>query len=133
MANARWVEYSNHDKGLQMQIQINTDSHINGSEALSTHVEAVVDNALRHIKDQLTRVEVHLEDQNGGKAGNDDKRCLMEARLRNHQPLAVSHHAGSLHEAVEGAARKLRAALEARLGRLDEHRRYPAAGPTDPS
>ncbi len=116
-----------------MQIQINTDNHIDGNEALSTHVEAVVNNAVRHVKDHLTRVEVHLEDQNAGKAGNDDKRCLMEARLRSHQPLAVSHHAGSLHEAVEGAARKLRAALEAVLGRLDNHRRYPADGPTDPS
>ncbi len=115
-----------------MQIQINTDNHIDGNEALSAHVEAVVDNAVRHVKDHLTRVEVHLDDENGAKAGSDDKRCL-EARLRSHQPVAVSHHAGSIHEAVDGAARKLRTSLEALVGRLDDHRRHPAEGPTDPT
>ena len=109
-----------------MQIQINTDNHIDGNEALSAHVEAVVDNAMNHFKDHLTRVEVHLDDENGGKAGTDDKRCMMEARLRSHQPVAVSHHAGSIREAVDGAARKLKASLESLLGRLDAHRRQPA-------
>ncbi len=116
-----------------MQIQINTDNHVDGNEALSAHVEDVVDNAVRHVKDHLTRVEVHLEDENGGKAGIDDKRCVMEARLKSHQPVAVSHHAGSIHQAVDGAARKLRAALEALLGRLDEHRRRPADGEAGPT
>ena len=115
-----------------MQIQINTDN-IDGNEALSAHIEAVVDNAVRHIKDHLTRVEVHLDDENGAKAGSHDKRCLMEARLRSHQPVAVSHHAGSIHEAVDGAARKLRTSIEALLGRLDDHSRHPAEGPTDPT
>ena len=117
-----------------MQIQINTDNRIEGSEALSTHVETVVGNAVRHVKDHLTRVEVHLHDENGGKAGGDDKRCLMEARLRSHQPVAVSHHAGSIHQAVDGAARKLKASLEALLERRDDHRRHSAAeGETDPT
>lgn len=116
-----------------MQIQINTDNHIDGTEALSAHVEAVVDKAVRHVKDHLTRVEVHLEDENGGKAGIDDKRCLMEARLRSHQPVAVSHHAASIHQAVDGAARKLRASLETLLGRLDERRRHPTEAEPDPT
>jgi len=109
-----------------MQIQINTDNNIDGSEALSAHVEAVVENAVRHMKEQLTRVEVHLDDENGGKTGIDDKRCMMEARLRNHQPVAVTHHAGSIHQAVDGAARKLKSALETVLGRLENrHRQVP--------
>lgn len=116
-----------------MQIQINTDNNIDGNAALSAHVEGVVESAVRHVKEQLTRVEVHLEDENAGKAGTEDKRCLMEARLRNHQPVAVSHHAGSVHEAVEGAARKLRVSLEALLGRLDATRRRPAPEQADPT
>ena len=116
-----------------MQIQINTDNHIDGNEALSTHVEAVVDNAVRHIKNHLTRVEVHLEDENGGKAGIDDKRCLMEARLKSHQPVAVSHNASSIHQAVDGAARKLKASLESLLGRLDDHRRDTPESQPDPT
>ena len=116
-----------------MQIQVNTDNHIDGNEALCAHVEAVVENAVRHVNDHLTRVEVHLGDENGGKAGSDDKRCLMEARLRSHQPVAVSHNAASIHQAVDGAARKLRASLESLLGRLDEHRRHPDEAETDPT
>ena len=88
---------------------------------------------MRHFKDHLTRVEVHLDDEKGAKAGRDDLRCLMEARLRSHQPVAVSHHAGSIQQAVDGAFRKLRASLEALLGRLDEHRRHPAEAETDPT
>lgn len=114
-----------------MQIQINTGNHIDGNEALSAHVEAVVDKAVRHVKGHLTRVEVHLDDENGGKAGSEDKRCLMEARLRSHQPVAVSHHAASIHQAVDGAARKLRASLEALLGRLDKQSRPPDEAETD--
>lgn len=127
------VPHSIQNKGPTMQIQINTDNHIDGNEALSTHVEAVVESAVRHMKDHLTRVEVHLEDENGGKAGSDDKRCLMEARLRNHQPVAVSHNAGSVHQAVDGAARKLKASLESLLGRLDDHRRYTPESQPDPT
>ncbi len=116
-----------------MQIQIHTDNHIDGDELLFAHIEAVVENAVRHVKEHLTRVEVHLDDENGGKAGGRDKRCLMEARLRNHQPVAVSHHAGSVHQAVDGAARKLTAALESLLGRLDDHRHHPADGEPGPT
>ena len=32
----------------------------------------------------ITRVEVHLGDENAGKRGSDDKRCMMEARLEGH-------------------------------------------------
>jgi len=88
---------------------------------------------VRHFKDHLTRVEVHLDDEKGAKAGRDDLRCLMEARLRSHQPVAVSHHAGSLDEAVDGAARKLRTSIEALPGRLGDHRRHAAEGKTDPT
>ncbi len=116
-----------------MQIQINTDNHIDGNAALSAHVDTVVNNSLRHVKDHITRVEVHLSDENGGKSGAEDKRCLLEARLKSHEPVAVTAHAGSIHQAVDGAARKLRAALETVLGRLDEHRRHPADGEPDPT
>ncbi len=116
-----------------MQIQINTDNHIDGNAALSAHVDAVVSNTLRHVKDHITRVEVHLADENGGKSGADDKRCVMEARMTNYPPVAVSDHAGSIHQAVDGAARKLRASIETLLGRLDDHRRHPAVGESDAS
>jgi ribosome-associated translation inhibitor RaiA len=101
-----------------MHVQINTDRNIQGSEALSAQVEAVVTGALGRFVEQVTRVEVHLSDENGGKGGSDDKRCLMEARLEGRPPTAVTHQAATLEAAMDGAAGKLARAIESTLGRL---------------
>ena len=47
-----------------MQIEISTDSNIEGREKLATHVKGVVESALNRFSDQITRVEVHLSDVN---------------------------------------------------------------------
>jgi ribosome-associated translation inhibitor RaiA len=104
-----------------MQIQVNTDHNVEGHEALIHWVEAEVRHTLGHFSNHITRVEVHLSDESSGKSGGNDKRCLMEARLAAHQPLAVSHHAGSLNDAFSGAAEKLKRSLESTLGRLKDH------------
>lgn len=112
-----------------MQIQVNTDTHIDGSKGLTAHVEAVVERTLRHVRDHVTRVEVHLSDENAGKAGAGDKRCLIEARLLHHPPVAVAHVADNLHQTIDAAADKLKAALQATLGRIaDTRRRRPGDG-----
>lgn len=102
-----------------MQIQINSDSNIERNNGLNNHVETVVKDALSHFKDQVTRVEVHLSDTNGPKAGAADNRCLMEVRLQGHQPIAVTEHAASLHQSIQGAADKLKRSVDSVLGRLN--------------
>jgi ribosome-associated translation inhibitor RaiA len=106
-----------------MHIQINTDSNIQGREELASHVKGVVEGALSRFGDRITRVEVHLSDQNSDKSGQHDKRCMMEARLAGRQPTAVTHHAESLVAAVDGAAAKLNRSLESTLERLKDVRR----------
>jgi len=103
-----------------MKIQINTDHNIEGDERLAEHVEGVVEDALSRFADLITRVEVHLADVNAQKSGEDDKRCMLEARLRGRRPMAVTHLAGSVHEAVGGAADKLERAIERELGKLGQ-------------
>jgi len=105
-----------------MQIQINTDHNLPGREALSAHVKGVVERALNHNDDRVTRVEVHLSDVNGAKSGPKDLRCAMEARLKHLQPIAVSFEAATLHQAVDGAAEKLARMIESTLGRLRDER-----------
>ena len=105
-----------------MQIQINTDNNIPGREGLATHVTGVVEHAIDHLRDHITRIEVHLSDENSSKGGQDDKRCVMEARLEHHKPVAVTHHAASLHQAVEGAAHKLTRVLDSTIGRQHDQR-----------
>jgi len=106
-----------------MHIQINTDSNIEGREKLASHVKGVVEGALSRFSDRISRVEVHLSGQNGDKSGQDDKRCMMEARVEGRQPTAVTHQAASLGDAVDGAADKLKRSLESTLQRLKDDRR----------
>jgi hypothetical protein len=103
-----------------MQIQVNTDHSLEGNEARDLWTRGVVEAALSHVTGHVTRVEVHLSDENGAKGGGD-KRCLMEARLTGRPPLAVTNHADSLDAAVHGAAGKLVRAIDHSLGRADKH------------
>lgn len=120
-----------------MQIQVNSDNHIQNSSRLEDWVSSTVQSSLEHYEEDLTRVEVHLKDENGDKPGTHDKRCQMEARPKGHQPVSVTHTAATLDQAVEGAATKLQHALEHLFGKLRSPRRGAAAlaesGTTEPS
>ncbi len=100
-----------------MQIEISTDSNIEGSEELTAQVKGVVEKALGRFSDRITRVEVHLSDVNSDKGGQDDKRCMMEVRLEGRQPTAITHEAATLEQAVAGAAGKLKRSVEHTLDR----------------
>jgi hypothetical protein len=106
-----------------MHIQINTDRNIEGREQLATRVKDVVESALSRFSDRITRIEVHLSDENGDKGGPEDKRCMMEARLEGRRPTAVTHDAANLDDAVGGAVDKLKSVIESTLGRLDDVRK----------
>lgn len=112
-----------------MQIQINTGHNIEGHEALAMQVRGLVEGALSRTSDQITRVEVHLSDENGQKGGQDDKRCLMEARLEGRRPVSVTHQGATLDQAAKGAAGKLARLVESTLGRLSDQKSHRIALP----
>lgn len=103
-----------------MIIQFNTGKTINAHAPLTEEVEASVHASLSHFEEHLSRVEVHLTDENGAKGGGDDIRCVMEARPEGHPPIAVTHQAGDVGDAIHGAAEKLKAALEHTFGRIHD-------------
>jgi hypothetical protein len=105
-----------------MQIEITTDSHVDASDEMIAKLEAAVEEGLSRFESRLTRVEVHLGDENAGKWGADDKRCMIEARPTGQQPVAVTHHAATVDEAGRGAVQKLHKMLDSRFGRLHEHK-----------
>ncbi len=112
-----------------MHIQLHTDGNIEGHEELATQVSGVVESALKRFSEHIARVEVHLSDENSDKkGGNDDMRCVMEARLEGRRPIAVTHQAATLDQTVDGAADKLTRLIESTLGRLRDQKR----GRTDP-
>lgn len=108
---------------IKMHIQINTDHNIDGHEGLATQVKSVVADALSRFSDRITRVEVHLSDQNSDKSGQVDKRCVMEARIEGRQPTAVTNDAANVADAVHGAADKMKRSLASTLDRLADVRR----------
>jgi ribosome-associated translation inhibitor RaiA len=105
-----------------MLIQVNTDGHLGGSEQLTAHVRGTVDVGLKRFVHQISRVEVHLSDQNGNKPGQITKRCMLEARVLGLPPSAVSHAAATFDQAIEGAIDKLKRSLERTSAKLEDRR-----------
>src|SRR3569833_469415 len=103
-----------------MQILVNSDNHIKGGESVNERVEAIVAAAVDRFQTRITRIEVHLSDNNGSKHGAREKRAVIEARVAGLRPIAVALEAETLLESIEGAADKLTRALEHSFGRLDE-------------
>ena len=104
-----------------MKIQFNTDSNITESKELRDSLIALISEGLSRFSDQITRLEVHLSDENSHKEGLNDKRCLLEARLEGRQPIAVKNQANTLEQAVIGAVDKLKSSLDTILGRLKNY------------
>jgi len=109
-----------------MQIGINSDKNIPMHAKLSGLIEANLHHTLDRFKSHLTRIEVHLTDENGDKSGGagiQDKRCVLEARPKHHQSLTVTNDSSDVETAVSGAAGKMQRLLETTFGRLtDKHR-----------
>jgi hypothetical protein len=107
-----------------MNIQIHTDHNIKGHKALINKVDSMVKSALSWFSSHVTRVNVHLSEENGNKkTGHDVMRCMIEAHLEVRQPIAVTHQAVSLDEAVEGASDKLAGMIGTILGRMQSRER----------
>lgn len=106
-----------------MQIQVNTDNQIPADESLTRRVRQIAEAELARFVDRLTRLEVHIGDENSRlKTGGDDKRCSIEARAAGLKPVSATHRAPTVELAVSGATEKLAAALDRRIGRLSEPR-----------
>jgi hypothetical protein len=101
-----------------MIIQINTDNNIKGNEERINAYSALISDSLNRFNGQLSRIEVHLSDENSHKSGQDDIRCLLEARIEGMQPIAVTNFANSQEHALKGALDKIKSALTSTLGKL---------------
>jgi ribosome-associated translation inhibitor RaiA len=104
-----------------MQVQFNIDSNIEGHERTENYFKPILAEALRRYDDKITTLEIHLSDENGEKSSTDDKRCLIEARVANIKPIAVTNHSDTVEKAIKGAVEKLKHALEHSFGKLQNH------------
>lgn len=110
------------EKATRMHIEVSTDHSIEGSEALTNLTKGMVQHELANLGEHFTRIEVHLSDARTGPTGQEDKHCMIEARLKGRQPSVAKHAAATLEQAVKGAAGKLKSSLESTFGKLSDRR-----------
>lgn len=104
-----------------MLIQVNY-AEIVKTDIIDDYVHERVNKELAHVADKITRVEVHLHDDDSPqKSHKDDKRCKMEARPAGRQPLAVEQTGENLQKVIADCASKLARALKRSFERADYH------------
>ena len=104
-----------------MQIQINTDRNIEGSERLANYYSTELERELARFEDKITRVEVYFGDENSEKFGINDKRCVIEIRLEKKQPIAVTDHADTVEKSFYNALQKTKKVLATTFEKMKEH------------
>lgn len=108
-----------------MQFQFNSDSSVMGTENVAERIEAMLREKLARFEDRLTRIEVHVSDENARKHGADDKACTIEARPRGGRPIGVTEHASKVDDAARKAGNTLAQRLERVLGKEGRHKHDP--------
>lgn len=104
-----------------MLVEVNTDKNIKGSERLNEYCTSMVEAELDRFAEHITRIEIHLSDENADKGGDDDKRCLLEARLKGKAPVAVTNTASTIDDAISGAIDKITKVLETSIDKMRSH------------
>ena len=104
-----------------MKILINTDRTIEGHERLEAYFSGEAEKGLTRFEEKITRVEVHFGDENGEKFSLNDKRCAIEVRIANLQPVNVTEHADTIEKAFSGALAKVKKILTTTFEKMKQH------------
>ncbi|WP_341710877.1 HPF/RaiA family ribosome-associated protein [Erythrobacter sp.] len=104
-----------------MQVQFNSDSSVMGTDNVASRIEAKVRDKLARFEERLTRLEVHVHDEQRHTHGHDDKACTIEARPRGGRPIGVTEHGSTVDDAARRAATTLAQRLERHFGRGSRH------------
>ena len=104
-----------------MQVQFNSDSSVMGTDNVAERIETRVRDKLARFEDRLTRLEIHVHDENAHKGGFDDKACTIEARPRGGRPIGVTEHSSTVDDAARKAAVTLAQRLERHFGKQERH------------
>lgn len=110
-----------------MKVEVSANTGGSNKAEWFASIVGDVENGLERHGNRLTRVEVHLSDENGPKSGVDC-RCALEARPVGRPALAVTHQAAGFDEAVRGAIEKMDRLLTSTFGKHDEKGGTSASG-----
>lgn len=105
------------DHSTETTIQINSRG-MTTTAAIDQHIHDQITTHLTRFLKRLTRIEVHISDENEPhRDTGDDKKCLIEARPAGRDPLVAEHTCGDMYEAIDEAINKLGRVLASRLER----------------
>ncbi|MFU9045627.1 HPF/RaiA family ribosome-associated protein [Acinetobacter tibetensis] len=110
-----------------MNIEIRTDKNIQNNDRLISYVRAELNQEFQRHSERITHFSVHLSDENGVKGGDDDIKCMIEARPAGLKPVVVNHKAHNVDTAFHGAMERLKRSLE----HVFEKRENPRGGPLE--
>lgn len=101
-----------------MKIQINSDKNIQITERFEKYFSEKINRALKRFDDNITRIEIHLSDQNAHKTSPDDVQCKIEARIKDQQPVIATGKSNTKEKALDEALKKMKASLDKITGKL---------------
>ncbi|WP_286713969.1 HPF/RaiA family ribosome-associated protein [Acinetobacter sp. UBA2581] len=108
-----------------MNIELRTDKNIRNSDRLITYVRTELNQEFQRHSERITHFSVHLSDENAAKGGDDDIRCMIEARPAGLKPIVVNHHGHNVDTAIHGAIDRLKRSLEHVIEKKDNVRSAP--------
>lgn len=103
-----------------MDVIVNTDKHIQSPQEFKDKYREELRNGLKRFDEHVTRYEIYFSDENKGKSGPDDKKCVIEARIKGRNPETVTHYADTVALSFNGALDKMKSLLD-RI--VDQHRK----------
>lgn len=104
-----------------MLVQINTDKNIEGYSRMNDFFSEEVKKELARFDEKVTRVEVHLGDENSTKFGKNDKRCTIEVRVEKKNPIAVTTHSDTIEKSFFEGIEKIKRSLDSTLEKMRGH------------
>ena len=104
-----------------MHIQFNADKNLTIHEEFRDKLKDQLSDQLSRFTEKITRLEVHFSDENGHKEGQNDKRCMLEARVEGRKPIAVTGDADNYELALDVSAEKLKSVLDSFFGQISDH------------
>ncbi len=104
-----------------MTIQLNTDKNLTIHAEYENQIVEQLTTGLARFSDHISSLQVHLSDENGSKDGQNDKKCVLEARLEGRPAIVGSTFDETYDLAITGALAKLKNALTTINGKLKEH------------
>lgn len=103
-----------------MIIQLNADKNLTIHTEYENQIIEKLSKELHRFTEHITRLEVHLSDENGNKSGIDDKKCVLEAKIEGRPPIAVSSLGQNYDLAINSTIDKLKSSLTTIVGKLKE-------------